>query len=151
MNVDDLPAVFDVRASTVENAISIEQLESKHGITPASLTLEMQDKAAGWLCEADGQVVGFCMGDRSNGEITVLAVRPEAEGHGMGARLLEATGQWLFDEGHEQIWLTSNPTPAFARTAFIEARAGSPMDVSFEKMKYSCWTRLAIPAEFVFA
>ena len=80
MNVDDLPAIFDVRASTVENAISIEQLESKHGITPASLTLEMQDKAAGWLCEADGQVVGFCMGDRSNGETPCWRCRPKPNG-----------------------------------------------------------------------
>ena len=126
MNVDDLPAVFDVRASTVENAISIEQLESKHGITPASLTLEMQDKAAGWLCEADDQVVGFCMGGRSNGEITVLAVRPEAEGHGIGARLLEATGQWLFDEGHEQIWLTSNPDPGVRAHGFYRSQGWQP-------------------------
>lgn len=60
MTTADLPAVFEVRASTVENAISIEDLANVHGITPESLAIDMQDKAAGWLCEVDGPMGAWC-------------------------------------------------------------------------------------------
>lgn len=61
-----------------------------------------------------------------NDRFYVLAVLPEAEGHGIGARLLEATGQWLFDEGHEQIWLTSNPDPGVRAHGFYRSQGWQP-------------------------
>ncbi len=71
----------------------------------------MKSHVKGWLCEASERVVGFAMGDRSNGEVQVVAVLPEYEGRGIGKSLLTRVQTWLFSEGHEEIWLLANPDP----------------------------------------
>ena len=44
MDTSDLPAVFTVRLSTIENAITLEELEEDYGITPDSLAAAMQSR-----------------------------------------------------------------------------------------------------------
>jgi GNAT superfamily N-acetyltransferase len=78
----------------------------------------MQTDLAGWLCEDAGKVVGFAMGDRSSGEVVVVAVRPEYEGQGIGHRVLTSLQEWLFAAGHAQLWLRANPDPAVRATGF---------------------------------
>lgn len=111
MKIDDLPAALELRFSTVENAVTLEELEQDYGITPQSLAESMKTHVRGWLCENEGRVVGFSMGDRSNGEVQVVAVRPGYEGLGIGKILLAGARDWLFSEGHDEIWLGANPDP----------------------------------------
>jgi len=109
MMPDDLLAAFAVRMSTVENAVTMEELERDYDITPQSLAEAMTTHVAGWLCEDSGSVVGFSMGDRSNAEVQVVAVLPDYEGRGIGKTLLSRVQEWLFSEGHKEIWLRENP------------------------------------------
>ena len=122
MTVDDLPAAFAVRLSTVENAMTLEELEEDYGITPKSLAEAMSGQVRGWLCEDRGEdggrAVGFAMGDRANGEVQVVALRPGYEGRGIGKRLLSLVCDWLFAGGHEEIWLGSNPDPGVRAHGF---------------------------------
>lgn len=118
MVADDISAVLAVRVSTVENAITIERLERDYEITPRSLAEAMRTDVAGWLCEDSGSAVGFSMGDRSKGEVQVVAVRPEYEGHGIGKALLHRVREWLFSQGHDAIWLRSNPDPTIRAYGF---------------------------------
>lgn len=118
MRPDDLPAVLAVRLSTVENAITLEELESDYGITPKSLAAAMASHVKGWLCEDAGRAVGFAMGDRANGEVQVVAVLPEYEGRGVGKRLLLYVQDWLFSAGYAEIWLLANPDPTIRAHGF---------------------------------
>lgn len=118
MEISDLPAALAVRLATVENAITMEALASDYGITPQSLSEAMKLQVKGWLCEAAGRVVGFAMGDRSNGEVQVVAVLPEYEARGIGKNLLTRVQTWLFSEGHEEIWLSANPDPKLRAHGF---------------------------------
>ena len=118
MTVDDIPAVLEVRFSTIENAITLEALEADYGITPETMAASMAGDCRGWLCEDDSNVVGFAMGDRSNGEVQVVAVRPGYEGHSIGKTLLDKVCDWLFAEGHAEIWLGANPDPGIRATGF---------------------------------
>lgn len=114
----DLPAVFELRVATRENAVTMKELEEDYGITPESLAEAMRSHVKGWLCEDAGQVVGFAMGDRSNGEVQVVAIRPSHEGRGIGKRLLSHVRDWLFDNGHHEIWLLANPDPSVRAHGF---------------------------------
>lgn len=118
MRVDDVPAAFEVRLSTVENAVTADELERDYGVTLPSVAEAMECHVEGWLCEDRGAVVGFAMGDRQNGEVLVVAVRPEHEGRGIGRELLTRVQDWLFSEGHEQIWLRANPDPGVRASGF---------------------------------
>ncbi len=78
MSPDDLAAVFSVRLATVENAVTMEQLEKDYDITPESVAEAMKSLVKGWLCEDSESVVGFSMGDRSTGEVLVVAMLPDS-------------------------------------------------------------------------
>ena len=118
MTAADLPAAFAVRLSTLENAVTMRELRDDYGITPDSLAAAMQADVKGWLCEDDGTVVGFAMGDRAHAEVQVVAVRPAHEGLGIGKTLLLRVQRWLFDSGHDAIWLRANPDPSVRATGF---------------------------------
>ena len=72
----------------------------------------------GWLCEVDSRVVGFAMGNRDNGEMWVIAVLKECEGRGIGKQLLRLVEDWLFSEGWNEIWLTTDPNETLRAVGF---------------------------------
>ena len=72
---DDVPDLFPVRTATHENRLTLDEL-SALGITEESVKQKMKGSFKGWLCEVDDQVVGFAMGDKSTGELWVIAVLP---------------------------------------------------------------------------
>ena len=119
MTTEDVPAVLAVRFATRENAITLEELAADYGITPASIADSLRgNDVRGWLCAAAGDVIGFAMGDRSSGEVQVVAVLPDFEGRGIGKTLLARVCNWLFAEGHDEIWLGANPDPEVRATGF---------------------------------
>lgn len=63
MEIDDIPATFAVKLSTVENAVTMPELERDYGITPHSLSEAMKSHVKGWVCEDAASTVGFAMGD----------------------------------------------------------------------------------------
>lgn len=121
MTPADLPATFDVRLSTVENAITMERLESDYGVTPERMADAMARDVKGWLCEEDGTAVAFAMGDASSAEVLVVAVRPGYEGRGAGKGVLARVRDWLFAAGHEEVWLLTTPDPALRAYGFYRS------------------------------
>lgn len=103
----DIPALFRVRTRTRENSYTIEQFH-RLDITPESVTVKLATSFSGWLCTVSDQVVGFCMADRSTGELWVIAILPEFEGRGIGGRLMRLAEQWLWSWGRERAWLTTD-------------------------------------------
>jgi GNAT superfamily N-acetyltransferase len=126
MTVADIGPCLEMRYTTVENAITPGRLERQYGVTVESLAATLGPDLRGWLCEADGQVVGFTMADRTDGEIEVLAVRPGYEGLGVGRSLLELGRDWLFAEGWERIWLAATPDPDLRASGFYRALGWRP-------------------------
>ena len=122
MTAADLPEVFAVRVSTLENTITMRELEEDYGLTPVTLAKALQHSAKGWVCEIEGRITGFAMGDRDSGEMTVLAVVPGFEKRGIGKQLLERVQNWLFDAGHTELWLVTTPDPTFRAYGFYQAQ-----------------------------
>ena len=113
----DLPSLFDVRIATRENNLSCVQLASM-GITEASVAAMLHTSHRGWLCEINGRTVGFAMGNRENGEMWVIAILPEYEGKGIGSTLLLKVEEWLWSEGWQSIWLTTDTDPSLRAYGF---------------------------------
>ena len=138
MTVDDIPAALALRVSTVENALTMEELERDYGVTPTSLAEGMKSHVKGWVCEDAGAVVGFAMGDRSSGEVSVVAVLPSHERRGIGKNLLMRLQSWLFSEGHDEIWLYATPDPNIRAYGFYRKlgwRAAGTTEAGAEVMK----------------
>ena len=104
---DDMDAIFDVRVRTWHNPNGAAEM-AQMGITHESVIALMQSSHRGWLAEENGEAVGFAMGDKTSGEMWVIAVLKEFEGRGVGRELLGRVENWLFAEGCDPLWLTTD-------------------------------------------
>ena len=114
---EDIPALFAVRIATKENTYDMEGL-AKIGITPTTVAAALDNHHRGWLCQDGERVIGFAMGDKNNGEMTVIALLPDYERRGIGATLLTLVEQWLRSQGWQQIWLTTDANPQLRAYGF---------------------------------
>lgn len=117
MEPPDLAEAIEVRASTRENALSRELLRLM-GITEESTTELLRTTHRGWLCEVQGKMTGFAIGNGKTGELWVIAVLPEYEGRGIGSELLRFVENWLWSLGWTELWLTTSTDVKLRAFAF---------------------------------
>jgi ribosomal protein S18 acetylase RimI-like enzyme len=97
------------------------------GFTPESVRAGYLAGAyVGWVCEAAGEVVGFCTGDAGTGEILSLAVLPDYEGRKIGIRLLDLVIEDMRAKGASRIWLSASPDPRIRAHGFYRANGWLP-------------------------
>lgn len=99
----DAAAMHRVRMSVRENRLVSMQL-SEHDYVVA-----IEQTGRGWVVESQGNIVAFAIGDAVAGSIWALFVEPGHEGKGFGRRLHDMMIAWLWDQGHERLWLTTDP------------------------------------------
>jgi ribosomal protein S18 acetylase RimI-like enzyme len=117
----DVPALFDLRPRTRENALTVEELR-RLGITPQSVAESLAQSTLGWVCEDAGRVAAFSMADRATGELLVIAVLPEYEGKGVGGRLMALAEDWLAASGCTRAWLTTDVDTTLRAYGFYRKR-----------------------------
>jgi GNAT superfamily N-acetyltransferase len=78
-------------------------------LTEADYIDFIETRGQGWLIEENGTTVAFAIADNSNGSIWALFVAPGHEGRGYGRQLHDEMESWLWSQGHERLWLTTNP------------------------------------------
>ncbi|MBD9655262.1 MULTISPECIES: GNAT family N-acetyltransferase [unclassified Pseudomonas] len=135
----DIETLFDIRTSVIENHLSREQLDEL-GITAAALQQAIEESACAWVAELQGTAAGFAMIDAEAGELFALFVRPQCEGRGLGAMLLEAAEQALF-ANHEVIYLVTDGHEAVRANGFYRRHGWAQVakvderDVRYEKRR----------------
>ncbi|MEM9001304.1 MAG: GNAT family N-acetyltransferase [Bacteroidota bacterium] len=106
---EDVARCIAIRGMTRQNPMSVEDLQ-QFGVTEHSWKSNMeQQHTIGVVLEHDDQIIGFCFGDTSTGEVQSLALLPEYEGHGYGKALLLQLMEQLFSQGFEKLWLAASP------------------------------------------
>ena len=103
--IADFEELHRVRMLVRENQLS----------DPTKVTFEhyaemLEKHDSGWLCELEGQVVGFAIADVASSSIWALFVLPAFEGKGVGKRLHDIMVNWCFDYAAlDKLWLTTDP------------------------------------------
>ncbi len=92
-----------VRLAVKENALR------SAAVTEASYVPAIEETGRGWVVEVEGVVVGFAVGNRVTGNVWALFVHPEHESKGYGRQLHGAMLSWLFAQGVERAWLSTEP------------------------------------------
>lgn len=128
ITINDVNALFELRTKTQENRMTKEDLAAL-GITPASITNGLRENLKGWLCEDEGTIAGFTMGDAATGEMMVIAILPEYEGRGIGRQLMQRIENWLFSKGHKELWLSEYPDPALRAYHFYRHLGWKPTGI----------------------
>jgi GNAT superfamily N-acetyltransferase len=124
----DWDAVMALRLSVAENRLS-----DPGRVTEAMYLDYILARGRGWVAEADGAIMGFCIA-ALDGEVWALFVRPGCEGRGVGRALMAACVEWLADQGvAEAVLETGAGTRAerfYRRFGWIEAGRGRA-DITF--------------------
>jgi ribosomal protein S18 acetylase RimI-like enzyme len=114
----DFNRCIEIRGMTRDNAVPAEILH-EFGVTEeAWVPLIRGNIIVGVVAESKGEVIGFCSGDTRSGEILVLALLPEYEGHGVGKNMLAEVSDKLFSRGLDKLWLAASPDPGIRAHGF---------------------------------
>jgi GNAT superfamily N-acetyltransferase len=98
----DIEAMHAVRLAVRENVLSDpSRVERRHYVEL------LQERGRGWVHEEDARVVAFGIADHAGRSIWALFVLPAFEGRGIGRHILQLMVTWLFEQGNESIWLTT--------------------------------------------
>lgn len=119
----DIDAMHRVRMSVRENRLVSTVL------SPARYLEYLEARGRGWVLESDNAIIAFAVADSRDGSLWALFVDPKHESTGHGRRLHDAAVAWLFEQGHDRIWLTTAPgtrAESFYRRAGWEVVGDAP-------------------------
>lgn len=97
----DAAEMHRVRLSVQENRLTSIVLSERDYVEA------IEERGRGWVIELQGVIVAFAVGDSSSGSIWALFVEPGNEGRGYGRRLHDMMVAWLWEQGHNRLWLTT--------------------------------------------
>lgn len=129
----DAPGIQRVRHAVHENRL-VSMVISEADVIDA-----IEVRGRGWVVEEDGQIVGVAIGNAQNGNIWALFVDPDYERRGHGRRLQDVMREWLFAQGLERLWLsTDSATRAqgfYAASGWQEVEPLPGGEVLFERFR----------------
>ena len=82
---------------------------------------KLPNRGRGWVCESNGEIVGFAIADLYEDNIWALFVKPDFEKMGIGRKLHDIMMDWYFSRPKEIVWLGTSPD---TRAASFYRRAG---------------------------
>lgn len=103
-NTNDIKQIQLVRNAVKENVLSNPGL-----VTDRDCVEYLTLRGKGWVCEADGTIVGFAIADLIDNNIWALFVHPDHEGKGIGKILHDTMLNWYFSQQKEMVWLSTDP------------------------------------------
>jgi len=114
--IRDIPQIQIVRHSVRENMLSDPGL-----VTDKDCAEYLANRGRGWVCESNGEIVGFAIADLYEDNIWALFVKPDFEKMGIGRKLHDIMMDWYFSQSKEIVWLGTSPD---TRAASFYRRAG---------------------------
>jgi len=112
------PGTFAVRLATpadisqmqrIRRRVRENQLSDPSRVTDGDCRRMILERGRGWVCELDGLIVGFAIGDLVVANIWALFVDPEHEKRGIGRALHRPMLDWMFASGADKVWLGTEP------------------------------------------
>ncbi|MGV3642244.1 MAG: GNAT family N-acetyltransferase [Adhaeribacter sp.] len=89
------------------------------------------ENGKGWVCEVDGDLLGFALADLSQARVEALFVRPGVESDFICRMLHDMMTSWCFARGVPRLLLGSQP-PLRAQAFYLKAGWVQTADKRFE-------------------
>jgi GNAT superfamily N-acetyltransferase len=99
----DIAGMHRVRMAVLENRLVSMRLSENDYV------VAIESTGRGWVIEQQGAIVAFAVGNAQNASIWALFVDPGHEGQGYGRQLHDVMVAWLWEQGLDRLWLTTEP------------------------------------------
>ena len=135
----DIPQIQIVRHTVKENTLSNPAL-----VTDSDCEEFITQRGKGWVCEVDGEIVGFSIVDLKAHNIWALFLRPDFENKGIAKELHRLMMDWYFSKTKQTVWLGTAPNTKAEK--FYELQGWKKVgmvnkgEVKFE-MSYEDWVK----------
>ena len=130
----DIPQIQIVRHLVKENVLSNPNL-----VTDQDCLEFLTIRGKGWVCECDGQIVGFAIADLKEENIWALFIDPKFEGKGIGRKLQQIMLDWYFSQDKSYVWLGTSPNTRaeqfYRKSGWIENGKNGSDEIKFEMYK----------------
>ncbi|MCX2477419.1 GNAT family N-acetyltransferase [Pedobacter sp. MC2016-05] len=137
--ISDIAKIQIVRHSVKENTLSNPLL-----VTDADCEEFLTQRGRGWVCEIDGNIVGFSIVDLKENNIWASFVMPEFEEKGIGKALHRLMMDWYFNQTKKMVWLGTAPNTRaekfYEKQGWKNVGMVNKGEVKFE-MSYEDWIR----------
>ena len=114
--IEDIAQIQVVRNLVKENRLSDPAL-----VPDSDVQDYISRRGRGWVCEINGQIVGFAIADLVDNNIWALFIHPDFEKLGIGKRLHDEMMNWYFSQTDKTVWLGTSPK---TRAEFFYRKAG---------------------------
>ncbi|MBV7530513.1 GNAT family N-acetyltransferase [Chitinophaga sp. sic0106] len=136
--LSDIPQIQVVRHLVKENTLSNPAL-----VTDNDVAYYITEKGRGWVCEANGHLVGFSIVDLQENSIWALFVAPDFAAQGIGKKLHQLMVDWYFEQTQDTVYLGTAPNTRAERFYTMQGwtQVGNYAngEVKFA-MTYEAWT-----------
>ena len=102
--IEDIEKMHTVRLAVQENRLS-----DPTRITPEDYAVRITERGKGWVCDVEGDILGFAIVDLEESLVWALFVLPEQEGNFIGRMLHDMMVSWCFSRGIPKLTLTTAP------------------------------------------
>jgi len=102
--IKDISQIQLVRNLVKENRLSDPAL-----VPDSDVQDYITSRGRGWVCEINGQIVGFAIADLLDNNIWALFIHPGFEKLGIGKRLHDEMMSWYFSQTDKTVWLGTSP------------------------------------------
>ena len=127
----DIPQIQIVRNAVKENMLSNPAL-----VPDKDVEDYIHNRGKGWVCEEDGEIVGFSIVSIRDHNVWALFVQPGHDKKGIGKKLHDEMMNWYFSQVNETIWLGTAPgTRAesfYRRAGWTEVALHGKGEIKFE-------------------
>ena len=135
--LQDIPQIQIVRHAVKENILSDPAL-----VTDKDCADYLLGRGKGWVCELNGEVIGFAIADLVDNNIWALFVDPHFEHQGIGRKLHDMMLDWYFSQGKKEVWLGTAPhtraASFYKKAGWAETGTHGRVEIKFE-MKSEDW------------
>ena len=99
----DIPDIQRIRHAVRENRLTSTVIHDR------DVRDAIENRGRGWVVDVSGEIVAFAVGDAQSGSIWALFVHPDHERKGHGRQLHDTMLNWLWSQGLDRLWLTTEP------------------------------------------
>jgi GNAT superfamily N-acetyltransferase len=107
IRVAEIKDIYQIQV--VRNLVKENQLSDPALVPDSDVEDYITRRGKGWVCEIDGEIVGFAIADLVDNNIWALFIHPGFERIGIGKKLHEEMLNWYFSQTDKTVWLGTSP------------------------------------------